>query len=256
MKLTQIRNATLTVEFAGKKILIDPMLARKGTYPGFEGTVNSHLANPLVELPVAVDTLLDVDAVIVTHTHADHWDDAAQKLIPKDMLVFAQHARDAALIRNAGFKNVRVLTENTYFENITLIKTFGQHGSDEALEQIGEILGDACGVVFKHPDEKTLYLAGDTVWNEYVIQNLEAYSPDVIILNTGDAQVIGLGSIIMGKEDVSHVCEAVPHSTIFTTHMEAINHCTLSRAELRQFIGEKGLTSRVLVPEDGETCTL
>lgn len=51
MKLTQIRNATLKVEYAGKKFLIDPMLSVKGAFPGFPGTLNSHVANPMVDLP-------------------------------------------------------------------------------------------------------------------------------------------------------------------------------------------------------------
>lgn len=56
------------------------MLAEKGRYAGFEGTLNSHLRNPLVELPMkAEDTFKDVDAIILTHTHEDHWDKVAQK---------------------------------------------------------------------------------------------------------------------------------------------------------------------------------
>jgi hypothetical protein len=35
--------------------------------------------------------------------------------------------------------------------------------------------------------------------------------------------------------------------------MEAVNHGMLSRKELREFLEEKGMTPRVLVPEDGET---
>ncbi|MFD0465906.1 MBL fold metallo-hydrolase [Microvirga aerilata] len=46
MKITQVRNATLIIEYAGKKILVDPMLAEKGAYPGFEGTANSDKRNP------------------------------------------------------------------------------------------------------------------------------------------------------------------------------------------------------------------
>nr|POY50094.1 hypothetical protein F131LOC_02224 [Pectobacterium versatile] len=34
MKITQIRNATLQLEFGGKTFLIDPMLAPNATYPG------------------------------------------------------------------------------------------------------------------------------------------------------------------------------------------------------------------------------
>ncbi|MCY9191105.1 MBL fold metallo-hydrolase, partial [Bacillus mojavensis] len=35
MNIQQIRNSTLVVEYAGKKFLIDPMLAEKGAYPPF-----------------------------------------------------------------------------------------------------------------------------------------------------------------------------------------------------------------------------
>lgn len=90
MKIKQVRNATLIIEYAGKTFLVDPFLAEKGAYPGFEGTANSHLRNPLVDLAVPMDEILDVDAVIVKHLHPDHWDEAAQRLVPKDMLIFAQ----------------------------------------------------------------------------------------------------------------------------------------------------------------------
>jgi L-ascorbate metabolism protein UlaG (beta-lactamase superfamily) len=145
-----------------------------------------------------------------------------------------------------------VLNENTEFEGITLIKTPGQHGTDQAYAVIGEILGNVCGVVFRHPDEKTLYLAGDTIWNGYVEENLRTHKPDVIVLNCGDALVPGLGSIIMGKEDVYSVYQAAPGATILASHMESVNHSMLSRQELREYIEERTMTQRVLVPEDGE----
>jgi L-ascorbate metabolism protein UlaG (beta-lactamase superfamily) len=255
MKIKQVRNATLIIEYAGKTLLVDPFLAEKGAYPGFEGTANSHLRNPLVDLTVPMDEILDVDAVIVTHLHPDHWDEAAQRLVPKDMLIFAQNEEDAAAIRAAGFSNTRVLTESTTFDGITLIKTPGQHGTDQAYAVIGEILGNVCGVVFKHADEKTLYLAGDTIWNGYVEESLKTYQPDIVVVNCGDAQVPGLGSIIMGKEDVRKVYEAAPQAMLVASHMEAVNHSLLSRQELREFSEANGMTDRLLVPNDGEAHT-
>jgi L-ascorbate metabolism protein UlaG (beta-lactamase superfamily) len=253
MKIKQVRNATLIIEYVGKKFLVDPYLAEKGAYPGFEGTANSYLRNPLVNLTVPLDEILDVDAVIVTHLHPDHWDEAAKALVPKGIPIFAQHEQDAAAIQAAGFGNTRVLNENTEFDGITLIKTPGQHGTDQAYAVIGEILGNVCGVVFRHPDEKTLYLAGDTIWNGYVEENLRTHKPDVIVLNCGDALIPGLGSIIMGKEDVYRVYQESPGATILASHMESVNHSMLSRQELREFIAERGMTKRVLVPEDGES---
>ncbi|MEL6115760.1 MBL fold metallo-hydrolase [Photobacterium sp. SP02] len=252
MKFTQIRNATLLIEFAGKKLLIDPMLAEKGTYPGFEGTPNSHLNNPLVALPCPIEELLNVDAVIVTHTHPDHWDEAAKQTIPKDMLIFAQHQADADVIHQSGFSNIRVLSDNTDYDDISLSITGGQHGSDDVMAVIGERMGEVSGVVLHHPDEPTLYIAGDTVWNQDVQSSIEHFQPEIIVLNSGDAQVIGLGPIIMNKEDVLAVYEAAPNATIIASHMEAVNHAVLTRHALRQYLTENQAMDRVLIPEDGE----
>jgi L-ascorbate metabolism protein UlaG (beta-lactamase superfamily) len=38
MQITQVRNATLLIDYAGTRFLIDPMLAAKGTLPAFAGT--------------------------------------------------------------------------------------------------------------------------------------------------------------------------------------------------------------------------
>ena len=256
MKLTQIRNATLKVEYAGKKFLIDPMLSKKGAFPGFPGTINSHIANPTVDLPLPLSEILDVDAVIVTHTHQDHWDDAAKEAIPKDMPIFTQNARDQWDIQMSWFRNTWALEERNDFGGITLNKTPGQHGRGEILEGLmGDILGNVCGIVFTHPREKTLYIAGDTVWYQGVEQNLKQYKPDVMVLNSGDAKVLPNESIIMGKEDVYEAYKAAPLATIIASHMGAVNHASLSREDLRAFIVDHRMNSRVLVPEDGESYT-
>jgi L-ascorbate metabolism protein UlaG (beta-lactamase superfamily) len=256
MQLTQIRNATLLIEYAGKTLLIDPLLAERGAYPGFAGTANSHLANPLVDLPVPLDSLMDVDAVVVTHLHLDHWDETARRTLPRALPVFAQNEADAKAIRADGFTDVRPLDAHgdTAFDGIRIAQTMGQHGSDAVMAAIGARMGEVSGIVLRHPDEPTLYIAGDTVWNAHVAAALETYRPDVVVLNCGDAQVPGLGPIIMDLDDVGRVARAAPRAAIVASHLEAVNHCMLSRADLRAWLDEQGLRARVSVPEDGEAC--
>lgn len=257
MKFQQIRNATAIIDYAGKRFLVDPMLAEKGTFPGFPGTVNSETANPVVALPIPVGDLRQVDVVLITHTHADHWDDAAKDILPKGLPVFVQNEQDREEVARAGFTDVRLLSaQGTEYETIRLVKTSGQHGSDAIMEKLGDILGEVSGVIFSHPSEKTVYLAGDTVWNHHVADVLKRHTPKIVILNCGDARVAGMGSIIMGKQDVFSVHQAAPEATIIATHMEAVNHAVLSRKELREFLKEKDMAESVLVPEDGETITL
>jgi L-ascorbate metabolism protein UlaG (beta-lactamase superfamily) len=202
-----------------------------------------------------VAELLDVDAVLLTHLHADHWDEAARRLVPRGLPVLAQNEADAAALRADGFEDVRIFGDGTPFDGIALHQTAGQHGSDQVMAVIGDRMGEVSGVVFSHPDEPTLYVAGDTVWNQHVEDVLATFKPDVVVLNCGDAQVPGLGAIIMDEHDLVKVAQAAPQATVIASHLEAVNHCVLSRADLRGFLDAQGLRARVLVPEDGETCS-
>ncbi|HHC2138868.1 TPA: MBL fold metallo-hydrolase [Klebsiella pneumoniae] len=242
MNITHIRNATQIIDYAGKRFLIDPMLADKGAWPGFPGTARSELRNPLVELPFSRDKIIDVDAVIAA--------------IPKTLPVFVQHEADAALLRSQGFQDLRLLSADSEFAGVRLLKTTsGQHGSDRtyAVPAMAERLGEACGVVFRHPQEKTLWLMGDTIWRDDIAADLLKLRPDVVVLNAGYAHVIGFGPIIMGKEDLLNVHFTLPEAKIMAIHLEAVNHCLVSREEMRQYALDNQIADVVSIPQDGET---
>ncbi|GAB1662691.1 hypothetical protein Mh1957_07650 [Mannheimia haemolytica] len=188
-----IRNATAKIEYAGQTFLVDPFFAKKGAMEGFKGTFNSHLRSPMVELPMPVSEIIKgVDAVIVTHTHEDHWDEAAQKALPKDLPIFTQHEDDAKLIRSQGFKNVQVLHEKAVFNGVELHKTGGSHGTEAmyANPTFAKLLGEAMGVVIKKDGHKTAYIVGDTVWTA----------------------------------DVLKASQIAPNAKLITVHMDTTNH--------------------------------
>lgn len=258
-KITQvqeIRNATIKIIYADTTFLIDPMFAPKGFYEGFPDTHRSNLRNPLVDLPIKSETILEgVDAVIITHTHLDHWDDAAQAAIPKNMPIFVQNKQDQEMIQLQGFKDVRILTKTT-FEGVSLTKTGGQHGTDAmyAIPALNNALGETMGVVFEASGHETVYVAGDTIWHPEVEQAIKTFKPNVIVLNTGNALVNGFKeSIIMGKEDTYRATEQAPDAKIIAVHMDAINHMSLTREQLAEYIKTKGIQDKVLIPLDGET---
>ncbi|AJD92869.1 hypothetical protein JMA_35520 [Jeotgalibacillus malaysiensis] len=251
MNIQLIRNATLIVHYAGKKFLVDPFLGDKGAYPPFQNA-ESLENNPLVELPISLDEIVkDVDAVILTHLHLDHYDEAAKHALPKDLKIFVQNEEDLEKVKEDGFSHLEILTQNSSFGGIRLAKTVGEHGRGDILKKLGHV----SGVVFKHESEKTLYLAGDTVWYKGVEKEISQHEPDIIVANAGDNQFLEGGSLVMGKDDVYETAKAAPNAKIVAVHMEAVNHWTLSREDLRAIAEEKGFSGRLYVPEDGESYT-
>ena len=65
------------------------------------------------DLPISINEILKgIQAVIITHTHIDHWDDYAVKYIPKNTPIFVQNPGDKQLISSQGFTDVRVVGVN------------------------------------------------------------------------------------------------------------------------------------------------
>lgn len=251
MLIHQIRNATLIITYKDKKFLIDPWLMPKDYMPGFEMAVNANVRQPRVELPLSVEKIVDVDAVILTHFHPDHWDEFATKAIDKKIPFFVQSEVDQKQIQSLGFSDVRVVSvSGTEFDGITLYKTFGQHGKREIIKPLCEQVNmayDAMGVVFKAKNEKTLYVAGDTIWCEEVVEAIDKFAPDVIVVNACGATLLNGERIIMNDEDVKTLTEYAPKAVIITSHMDTVSHLTVTRNDIR-----KMKLNNVLVPEDNE----
>lgn len=255
-----IRNATGKLTYNDTTFLIDPFFAAKNSFPGFEGTFNSQQRVPLVDLPKSVNEILnDVDAVVVTHTHPDHWDEAAAKSINKDTPIFVQNASDQALIQSQGFKDVRVLSDTATFEGVALSHRNATHGTDAMYQnkQAADLLGETMGVVFTMPNEKTVYIMGDTVWTPDITKSISKFNPDVLIMNTGYAKLLGFeDSIIMGTEDVGKAATLAPNAKILTVHMDTVNHAVVDRKTMKKYVDGMGLQDQVTIPEDGETVKL
>ena len=237
MRLTLIRSATVVVELRGKRILVDPMLDDAGARPPVEQTANP-VRNPTVPLPFpAEEVVRGLDAVIVTHRHRDHLDGRAEELLPRDVPVFCQPEDEEAL-RGLGL-DARPVSDTLDWEGLAIVRTPARHGSG----RMAEVLGPVSGFVLDD-----LYLAGDTVWFEGVEDAIERHRPRVAVVNAGGAEFVEGGLVVMGIDDVREVAARVP--VVVAVHLEALNHCYLRRAALRDAV------PGVLVPEDGETLEL
>lgn len=237
MRITLVRNATVILELHGRRILVDPMLDDVAARPPIQSTANP-VRNPTVPLPFpAEEAVRDIDAVIVTHRHRDHLDGRAEELVPREVPVFCQPEDEEAL-RAIGL-DARPVADTIGWGGLRITRVPARHGHG----RMAELLAPVSGFVLDD-----LYVAGDTVWCEGVEATIERHRPRVAVVNAGGAEFLEGGLIIMGVDDVREVAARVP--TVVAVHLEALNHCFLQRAALREAV------PGVLAPEDGETLVL
>lgn len=138
MRLTHLGHACLLVEVADQRILIDP-----GTFsPGFE-------------------TLTDLDAVLVTHQHADHVDvERLPALLAAnpDARLLVEH-QSAQVLADAGVHEAQELTAGqvTHVGPVEVTSVGRQHALiHEFVPRV-----DNVGVVLRAGGEPTLFHPGD-----------------------------------------------------------------------------------------------
>ena len=142
---------------------------------------------------------------------------------------------------------MRPVADELAWDELRIARTAGRHGTGA----IGEQMAPVSGFVLEAPGEPVLYVAGDTIWCDEVAAALDDHHPEVVVVNAGGARFLEGDPIVMTTEDVVAVARHAPDARVVAVHLEAVNHCPQTRADLHQRLHEEELTDRVTVPEDG-----
>jgi len=245
MQVQLIRSATLRIDYANQRFVIDPYLAAKHSMPSYTGKS----PNPLVELPILAHEVIDgIDMAVISHMHSDHFDQSAKDLLPKELKLLCQPS-DVEELKKDGFQNTMAVNDNITWEMMKITRTNGQHGTGKVRQMMGEV----SGFVFEAENEPTVYWAGDTIWCDEVAKVIDQYQPEIIITHSCGAVWDNNAFILMDDEQTVTVCRAAPKSVVIATHMDSLDHATVTRGELRAYAETNGiLLEQLLIPEDGE----
>ena len=255
MKITQIRNATVLLEFVsnGKSIglLVDPMLSKRGAMPAFKYFGGDVKRNPTVDLPVNAPALLQrVTHGLITHcqrAHVDHLDRAGSKFLCDGKIPVFCMPRDASFLAARGLATQVLRGEQTqpfFLGQITPVPCMHGRG------WVGHLMEHGHGYFIDLPGEPSVYIAGDTILTDEVRSCLIQLQPRVAILPAGGARFDLGAEIIMNATDVIDAC-TLTKGIVFANHLEALDHCQTTRAELAAAAVKAGLTNRMFIPEDG-----
>ncbi|WP_394839453.1 MBL fold metallo-hydrolase [Pendulispora rubella] len=258
MDVRLIRSATVLVTYTNAarsmKILVDPILADEGAEPPID--YSNDLKNPRIKLPIEKSELMKgVSAVLLTHYHSDHFDMEAERTLPKDILIFCQ-PYDEAHLREKGFTNLKVVRDVVHWEGLTVSRfRASHHQGATGAPPFGE-----SSSYFLQTRNDDVFFTGDAILDDSLKSSLRATQPKRIVANTGECQFTKENPLLrpgitmtLTAAELKEAARLLPSSKIVAVHMDAINHCPLTKDALRRYVDEEQLNDRILVPNEGES---
>ncbi|WP_155160452.1 MBL fold metallo-hydrolase [Sansalvadorimonas verongulae] len=267
------RNATAKLKYNGKTLLLDPMLGAKHSIPSFAGIE----PNPTIQLPVSINYILEgIDAVVVSHMHADHFDPAAAVALDKNIPIFTPDnaspldlknpvkSRTSFIdqLHNYGFTNVTTIgskkSKSVKYAGITFTQEFAQHGTGVLVP----LMGGVNGIIIQAEGQPTIYWTNDTILDkEGRIKAIVAkYSPDIVIAHTGGAVIKALSPdpLLMNETQAIELFKAAKMANrdvqIVAVHMNSLDHCFTTKSVLNSAIRAEGgdFGKNIIIPDEGE----
>lgn len=142
------------------------------------------------------------------------------------------------------------IDDRVEWHSTTIIRTSGIHGTGVWAERMGLV----SGYVLKAPGEPVVYWAGDTILCDPVQKAISDYQPDIIITHSCGARFPDSDPILMDDEQTIALMREAPNAIIVAVHMEALDHASVTREDLRATADKNGISSkRLLIPDDGDT---
>ncbi len=256
MKIHQIRNATLLVDFGRVRLIVDPMLADRHAVPALR-LFKYRGRNPAVSLPQGAYDVMDTATHgLITHFrkgHFDHLDRAGRRWLRARDLPVLCTPRDAEVLSGIGLRTMPIRrdhgTRQSFFDG-TVQTTPCTHGRG----LVGKLMEHGVGYFIQMPGEPTLLLTGDTILTPELRSFVGSHRPDVIVAPAGGARFDIGGEVIMNAQDMIELAKLTP-GTVIANHIGAISHCPVTRSDVMRAASKAGIAGRVLAPADGECLT-
>ena len=250
MKLHHLRNATLVIETDQHVIVVDPMLGKKKTIPPFTLFRYKPKRNPIVALPKnSREILSKVTYCLITHLHPDHIDKAGEVFLRRNSIPVICSIKDEKELTKRGLNVIQTLKywEPEQFLGGKIMGIPARHGYGF----IAKAMGNVMGFHIELPNEKSIYISSDTIFTEHVQKVLVEFKPEIAVVACGTAQLDIGQPLLMRMNDILKFVALAP-GQVLANHLQALNHCPTTRAELKNALGENGLLDKVSIPEDGE----
>ncbi len=232
VKIQWLGGPAAKISFNGMSILTDPTFGEgeKAFLMGDPNEKFNLLKGPNIKhhkrlTPFPGVDVTDLDLVLISHAHEDHFDQTAQSKLLKNQN-FITPVADVSKVKALGFSQVKglawgasqIISEGDSQVKITAINAY--HSTNKLMQPIlGE--GNGYWLEFTQGDWRlTLYWTGDSFATEQVYQSLKPLGQlDILIPHLGRVGTSGpLGQISMGADEVVALAKMLKPKKVLPIH--------------------------------------
>ncbi len=256
-----IGTATLLIRFGGLTILTDPNFIHAGEeIPLGYGMTTRRLTDPAIDF----DDLPPIDAVLLSHFHADHFDRIAQERLDKSTTIITT-PEAAEQLGDRGFEAVQpletweasVLSGSRASCRIRAMP--GQHAPSLLSVALPEVMGSI--LEFQRMDEASsstlrMYISGDTIMYEG-LRAIPEREPviDVAFLHLGGTRVMGM-TVTMDADQGVELLETLRPRLAVPIHYDDYEAFKSPLSDFRKAVARAGLSDLVRYVERGDRLSL
>jgi L-ascorbate metabolism protein UlaG (beta-lactamase superfamily) len=257
-----IGTATMILRLGPFTLLTDPNFLHRGqrAYLGY-GLSSKRLVAPAV----TIEQLPELDAVVLSHMHGDHWDRVAKRGLPHQLPVLTTPKAARALHRQ-GFRAAEALptwsssTLTKAAATLTVTALPGRHATGPARHLLPPVMGSM--LEFRAgagADGRAvrIYITGDTL----LIDELRAIPTrypdiDVAILHLGGTTLPGGLVVTMDGVDGADLVELVRPDAAVPIHYDDYGVFKSPLVDFQDEMTRRGLAEKVLLAPRGATTDL
>jgi len=253
-----IGTATALIRYRGLTILTDPNFLHRGQHVhlGY-GMHSTRLTDPAMNF----EDLPDVDLVILSHMHEDHFDKLVQKRLVKDMPILTT-ASAARKLRALGFRRAFPLHTWDRVEvrkggtSARITSMPGRHGPLLVSTMLPAVMGSM--VEFRREAARgsyRMYVSGDTLVYSDLLEIPRRYPKvDLALLHLGGTRVMGV-LVTMNAEQGIEAMRIIHPDLAIPIHYNDYDVFKDPLDEFVRAVNAAGLQDRVHYLHHGETYT-
>jgi L-ascorbate metabolism protein UlaG (beta-lactamase superfamily) len=254
-----IGTATTLLRLGPFTILTDPNFLHRGQYAylGY-GLASRRRTEPAL----TVDQLPELDAIVLSHMHGDHWDRVAKRGLPRQVPVLTTPKAARALHRQgflaaAGLETWQATVLERDGCRLTVSATPGRHATGLAQHLLPPVMGSVLDYADTTGPVLRLYLTGDTLF----VDDLRAIPQrfpgiDTAVLHLGGTTLPGGLLVTMDARQGSDLLEFLRPKQAIPIHNDDYGVFKSPLSEFEAEASRRGLRGLVRVVRPGEVADL